>query len=170
MNASLFYISQLLGYRIFRWLFNFTFSWLFNFTKFWWYKVTYYTGFNPRPHAGDDRIRITRLRMRFNPRRHAGATTTPLNVFSPQLSFNPHPTREATGLAHTSGCSLVVSIHAPTRGATRAGTLTLVCYNVSIHAPTRGATGTSWLGAGVMDSFNPRPARGATSWCSSSLR
>ena|GEM_PF-1492854 len=54
MNASLFYISQLLGYRIFRWLFNFTFSWLFNFTKFWWYKVTYYTGFNPRPHAGDD--------------------------------------------------------------------------------------------------------------------
>ena len=34
MNASLFYISQLLGYRIFRWLFNFT--------KFWWYKVTYY--------------------------------------------------------------------------------------------------------------------------------
>ena len=43
MNASLFYISQLLGYRIFRWLFNFTFSWLFNFTKFWWYKVTYYT-------------------------------------------------------------------------------------------------------------------------------
>ena len=54
MNASLFYISQLLGYRIFRWLFNFTFSWLFNFTKFWWYKVTYYTGFNPRPHAEDD--------------------------------------------------------------------------------------------------------------------
>ena len=49
MNASLFYISQLLGYRIFRWLFNFTFSRLFNFTKFWWYKVTYYTGFIPRP-------------------------------------------------------------------------------------------------------------------------
>lgn len=43
MNAPLFYISQLLGYRIFRWLFNFTFSRLFNFTKFWWYKVTYYT-------------------------------------------------------------------------------------------------------------------------------
>ncbi len=52
MNASLLYISQLLGYRIFRWLFNFTFSWLFNFTKFWWYKVTYYTGFNPRPTRG----------------------------------------------------------------------------------------------------------------------
>ena len=46
MNAPLFYISQLLGYRIFRWLFNFT--------KFWWYKVTYYTGFNPRPHARGD--------------------------------------------------------------------------------------------------------------------
>ena len=37
-----FFTLQLLGYRIFRWLFNFTISWLFNFTKFWWYKVTYY--------------------------------------------------------------------------------------------------------------------------------
>ena len=74
MNAPLFYISQLLGYRIFRWLFNFTFSRLFNFTKFWWYKVTYYTGFNPRPPRWGRRIRITRLRMRFNPRPTRGAT------------------------------------------------------------------------------------------------
>ena len=37
-----FFTLQLLGYRIFRWLFNFTISWLFNFTKFWRYKVTYY--------------------------------------------------------------------------------------------------------------------------------
>ena len=37
-----FFTLQLLGYRILRWLFNFTISWLFNFTKFWWYKVTYY--------------------------------------------------------------------------------------------------------------------------------
>ena len=40
-----FFTLQLLGYRIFRWLFNFTISWLFNFTKFWWYKVTYYSPF-----------------------------------------------------------------------------------------------------------------------------
>lgn len=39
-----FFTLQLLGYRIFRWLFNFTISWLFNFTKFWRYKVTYYRG------------------------------------------------------------------------------------------------------------------------------
>ena len=71
MNASLFYISQLLGYRIFRWLFNF--SWLFNFTKFWWYKVTYYTGFNPRPHAGGDLLLMVAalLFSSFNPRPHA---------------------------------------------------------------------------------------------------
>lgn len=37
-----FFTLQLLGYRIFRWLFNFTIFWLFNFTKFWRYKVTYY--------------------------------------------------------------------------------------------------------------------------------
>ena len=37
-----FFTLRLLGYRIFRWLFNFTIFWLFNFTKFWWYKVTYY--------------------------------------------------------------------------------------------------------------------------------
>ena len=40
-----FFTLQLLGYRIFRWLFNFTISWLSNFTKFWWYKVTYYNAF-----------------------------------------------------------------------------------------------------------------------------
>ena len=39
-----FFTLRLLGYRIFRWLFNFTIFWLFNFTKFWWYKVTYYNG------------------------------------------------------------------------------------------------------------------------------
>ena len=90
MNASLFYISQLLGYRIFRWLFNFTFSWLFNFTKFWWYKVTYYPGFNPRPTLGTTNTNNTPTNA-FQSTPHAGATTTPLNVFSPQLSFNPHP-------------------------------------------------------------------------------
>ena len=54
-----FFTLQLLGYRILRWLFNFTISWLFNFTKFWRYKVTYYSESNqsrtvvsvPRPPA-----------------------------------------------------------------------------------------------------------------------
>ena len=35
---------------------------------------------------------------------------------------------------------LKVSIHAPTRGATRGGVATQTEGTVSIHAPTRGAT------------------------------
>ena len=114
MNAPLFYISQLLGYRIFRWLFNFTFSWLFNFTKFWWYKVTYYTGFNPRPHAGGRRIRITRLRMRFNPR----------------------PTREATSANNARAYTNVFQSTPPREGrlTSRPAFVAVQCFNPRPHA------------------------------------
>ena len=250
MNAPLFYISQLLGYRIFRWLFNFTFSWLFNFTKFWWYKVTYYTGFNPRPtlrttntnntptnafqstppregrphlswtfrwasmfqstppREGRRKKRpIYKARLGFNPRPHTrgdivkwryrhtiyvsihaptrGATWAQEGIFStaflfqstppregqlwahdqyiaPNLSFNPRPHTRGDTLWLCEHQALHVSIHAPTRGATRLaitapfhavfqstppheGRHFLLCSitqmtQVSIHAPTRGAT------------------------------
>ena len=37
-----------------------------------------------------------------------------------------------------------ISIHAPTRGATRRLSLDELVYLISIHAPTRGATGLHW--------------------------
>ena len=144
MNASLFYISQLLGYRIFRWLFNFTFSRLFNFTKFWWYKVTYYTGFNPRPHAG--------RRLWVN------------GIFNWMCWFQSTPPREGR-LAADGGCATVFKFqstppregrHCPSSWLysdikfqstpPHEGRLHYRIHRckltiVSIHAPTRGATG-----------------------------
>ena len=40
-------------------------------------------------------------------------------------------------------CIYVISIHAPTRGATRGGLFPHYCLGISIHAPTRGATKTA---------------------------
>ena len=137
MNASLFYISQLLGYRIFRWLFNF--SWLFNFTKFWWYKVTYYPGFNPRPTLGTTNTNNTPTNA-FQSTPPRGRRPVQIMPVPTLMCFNPRP--------HTRGdsphglplwlCS--VSIHAPTRGATECEWRCVECECVSIHAPTRGAT------------------------------
>ena len=138
MNASLFYISQLLGYRIFRWLFNF--SWLFNFTKFWWYKVTYYPGFNPRPTLGT-----------------TNTNNTPTNAFQ---STPPRGGRRSTQ-ALLSG--LKVSIHAPARGATLLRAQRFKITLVSIHAPARGATGHKMRCQSFRVCFNPRPRAGGDS-------
>ena len=55
----------------------------------------------------------------FNPRAHAGRDTKRIdNLY----------------------CYLIVSIHAPTRGATFLYTMLNDDFKVSIHAPTRGAT------------------------------
>ncbi len=55
----------------------------------------------------------------------------------------------------------VVSIHAPTRGATYTD-IDLVgkFIYVSIHAPTRGATGASTSDTSATESFNPRTHTG----------
>ena len=74
----------------------------------------------------------------FNPRAHAGRDTGNIDYYTTQF----------------------VSIHAPTRGATRRRGNISTRGKVSIHAPTRGATRT---GAGVISNvtgFNPRAHAG----------
>ena len=78
---------------------------------------------------------------------------------------------------------LLVSIHAPTRGATEPQRYQVVCFRfqstlprgerhgqgevvakrevVSIHAPTRGATAANEHEAGALLSFNPRSHEGS---------
>ena len=79
----------------------------------------------------------------FNPRTHTGCDGSWLELFFRYLSR--------------------VSIHAPTRGATR------LCYPigygnyVSIHAPTRGATGLLCHIDSRLKSFNPRTHTGCDS-------
>ena len=78
-------------------------------------------GFNPRAHAGRDEIEANLLRRCscFNPHAHAGRDSP----FLLMLLW-----------------VLMVSIHAPTRGATQADRGRQTEAGGSIHAPTRGAT------------------------------
>ena len=107
-------------------------------------------------------------------------------------SFNPR-THSGCDLREVQTYSyIIVSIHAPTRGATRCISKGRVAIDVSIHAPTRGATTSSSSprrGMWMFQSTHPlgvrptrhlptpqrlsvsihAPTRGATPWCSGSL-
>ncbi len=85
-----------------------------------WVSSIYLYSFNPRPHAGGDMESVTpqTQRVSFNPRPHAGGDE---NLQRDDLTA-------------------LVSIHAPTRGATFAALRHGDRSPVSIHAPTRGAT------------------------------
>ena len=70
------------------------------------------------------------------------------------------PTRGATKRTSQFGFLCIVSIHAPTRGATCRHYLLRERNWVSIHAPTRGATIVTYLSGKTYDSFNPRTHEG----------
>jgi hypothetical protein len=68
------------------------------------------------------------------------------------------PTRGATKVVMLSVVGSLVSIHAPTRGATDVRRIDPFAYWVSIHAPTRGATSaTAYL---LPTQFQSTPPRG----------
>ena len=70
------------------------------------------------------------------------------------------PTRGATGRTVSRGELKRVSIHAPTRGATWFRAVVFRLWGVSIHAPTRGATSHSARSVAPEMGFNPRPHAG----------
>jgi len=98
--------------------------------------------FNPRAHAGRDflRFRILSAPRRFNPRAHAGRDLEERHPDGRFVVSIHAPTRGATIFRAVYRYPLIVSIHAPTRGATTAIRQTIERMIVSIHAPTRGAT------------------------------
>ena len=71
------------------------------------------------------------------------------------------PTRGATRLLREVGKAYRVSIHAPTRGATFRIEIISDYFRVSIHAPTRGATEVFRMGAVefLFQSTHPRGVR-----------
>ena len=52
--------------------------------------------------------------------------------------------------------AIFISIHAPTRGATKKIKKAIIWYIISIHAPTRGATGGQLQFSDSSFYFNPR--------------
>ena len=72
----------------------------------------------------------------------------------------PQGARPCRGSLYCYSC--FVSIHAPTRGATRVYSIAGVKKGVSIHAPTRGATSSHHVGAWLRTVSIHAPTRGAT--------
>ncbi len=98
----------------------------------------------------------------FNPRTHTGCDNSYYSQYLGGKSFqstHPHGVRP---LFVAPVCFLIVSIHAPTRGATRIHTDLTMDIKVSIHAPTRGATRTEQIISVQAVVSIHAPTRGAT--------
>ena len=144
-------------------------------------------GFNPRSHAGSDKVRVWELHKLYCVSIHAptqGATTITRWLCRNLLSFNPRSHAGSDDCHVTKNiCQSHVSIHAPTQGATlkdfpdyansfvsiHAPTQGATCYLyfdgwnqiVSIHAPTQGATENPCFSALPRRCFNPRSHAGS---------
>ena len=99
-------------------------------------------GFNPRPHAGGDQKAYPRfLIVMFQSTPPRGGRPIYDNVDLGDYVFQSTPPRGGRLVfLESPGTSKEVSIHAPTRGATRNRRKRIFQGCVSIHAPTRGAT------------------------------
>ena len=64
----------------------------------------------------------------------------PLNLTIVNLYFNPRSHERSDHDRHVTLWDLGISIHAPTRGATKGAAEMTKAIRISIHAPTRGAT------------------------------
>ena len=82
--------------------------------------------------------------------------------FVPSADFNPrfHEGSDGADLVCDIGC-ILISIHAPTRGATMLDNGNKGRREISIHAPTRGATGAGSAWSGADGYFNPRSHEGS---------
>ena len=77
----------------------------------------------------------------FNPRAHEGRDFPPELDINPEVRVSIHaPTKGATRRSEAARHHGEVSIHAPTKGATRYALSIAGVWCVSIHAPTKGAT------------------------------
>ena len=98
--------------------------------------------FNPRSHEGSDHADrgCTAKGTGFNPRSHEGSDTV-RTLLPWTLIVSIHAPMKGATLSTEDGLLLTtVSIHAPMKGATKPGYKWLFLVSVSIHAPMKGAT------------------------------
>ena len=96
----------------------------------------------------------------FNPRTHSGCDKEDSYCLAVFIVSIHAPTRGATDAGEHGRAVLSVSIHAPTRGATKFLFNDISHRYVSIHAPTRGATSNRFQSTFSGLSFNPRTHSG----------
>ena len=119
--------------------------------------------FNPRAHAGRDTSpRTTDAETAFQSTRPRGARPAATCEQTSAASFNPraHAGRDLDAAAAAG--ALIVSIHAPTRGATRAGRTRCrarCCFNPRAHAGRDISPFRSRATAALFQSTRPRGAR-----------
>ena len=101
-------------------------------------------------------FRLVRPLPCFNPRAHVGRDVCSHASLTPPVRFNPraHVGRDESHLGAAK--KKLVSIHAPTWGATRCGDQLRNQQPVSIHAPTWGATSRLHFTSTLHHCFNPR--------------
>ena len=124
------------------------------------------SGFNPRAHAGRDTCRRRRCRRHasFNPRAHAGRDVTVKPLRSTRTQFQSARPRGARRRMRTGGRLSRPSFNPRAHAGRDLGNALVVVVGevVSIRAPTRGATVTSCTGtpaSGEFQSARPRGAR-----------
>ena len=80
-----------------------------------------YGGFNPRTHTGCDRAALHTISTigGFNPRTHTGCDNDKSEIVNFMFSFNPRTHTGCDAILSTLCKAVSVSIHAPTRGATK---------------------------------------------------
>ena len=98
--------------------------------------------FNPRSHARSDSCRIKFLVIHCVFQSTLPRKERPGGTYDPAVVKNFNPRSHARSDSHLRSNDLfpIISIHAPTQGATpRLNDSSLIC-GISIHAPTQGAT------------------------------
>jgi len=104
------------------------------------------------------------LHQDFNPRAHAGRDVAQPGIDLTKPHFNPRAHAGRDGLdAVELRQVILISIHAPTRGATFSGAAGHGISLISIHAPTRGATCFAGTRRRLRRYFNPRAHAGRDS-------
>ena len=106
-----------------------------------------------RPYYTIVRIQVLQFQSTL-PREERPFPTDFVTAFMPYFNPRSHERSDFTG-DYTFEVTLI-SIHAPTRGATKKAILQREKQAISIHAPTRGATPSGSNGRCVLNYFNPR--------------
>ena len=125
--------------------------------------ITYPIDFNPRSHTGSDNAQSppSKHNYIFQSTLPHGERPRDSEKTNQIQNFNP---RSHTGSDITKCDELlfyIISIHAPTRGATLRTRLYVYNYRISIHAPTRGATLRLYSQKSIKYHFNPRSHTGS---------
>ena len=114
--------------------------------------------FNPRSHERSDQngIILQNTLCNFNPRSHERSDALGDNLWRRVPYFNPRSHERSDSGTGKKCYDHVISIHAPTRGATAQARDKCIQTMISIHAPTRGATLVLTSCRSSCFDFNPR--------------